>query len=490
MRDFGVIIGEVFVREGGGVGAGHQCVTSTGFPRCFASPYRRSEVTVLPQDKACRPEFAINAGSNLTIVLLAAAGAQDSKSPNHTPASMCINRSKTAGRLILQAPRAVHRAISHANASYHSPGTLNTSTLCSSVQLLNQNKVYASMALGGDVFSGYQPFAALVMPPPPILVTLDFAGELLRECLATSVFLTSYSLGVMHMYLLPSNAPPTCYIIFSRLLPVLLRRATVKQLYGDLLNTLKSREGPTHHTDESIEALRAALTPRFSVSWLTWILAILRLHGGALPRYPRTNCPRFAPGTRLRFLEPRRASGCTEIHACARRGVDQERGFRLGVRTRLGALGWRGPRARAGSDSALEYVAFKAAGAAASILEKAHPRSYGEGSCVRDVLRTRAVHPAVVLTRLRGVCDSWVATGVSHSLTQFPLLVCGLVPGSTHGVQLRTDFRALCSVFRHVVRVLESALTLASLQRIASQRIALVLASSVVLRSQSFPVLD
>ncbi|KAJ7461440.1 hypothetical protein FB451DRAFT_1181185 [Mycena latifolia] len=41
-------------------------------------------------------------------------------------------------------------------------------------------------------------------------------------------------------------------------------------------------------------------------------------------------------------------------------------------------------------------------GAATSILEKAYPRSYGEGSCVRDVPRTRAVHPAAVLARLRG----------------------------------------------------------------------------------------
>ncbi|KAJ7443434.1 hypothetical protein FB451DRAFT_1190048 [Mycena latifolia] len=55
---------------------------------------------------------------------------------------------------------------------------------------------------------------------PPI--TLDFAG-LFQAGSPTS---DSTALGVMHMYLLPSNAPPTCYIIFSRSLPALSRRAT------------------------------------------------------------------------------------------------------------------------------------------------------------------------------------------------------------------------------------------------------------------------
>ncbi|KAJ7461435.1 hypothetical protein FB451DRAFT_1181180 [Mycena latifolia] len=145
----------------------------------------------------------------------------------------------------------------------------------------------------------------------------------------------------------------------------------------------------------------------------------LILYCEALPRCPRTNGSRFAPGTRsarCTRLVGRRASACLgmPINPCARARscVDRERGLRCVMRNRLRALGWRRARARSVD---FEYRGGYKYAAPPPRIRASRRRGFDTGErvrahsacvaaceevrCVCHVPRTRAVRPAAVLTR-------------------------------------------------------------------------------------------
>ncbi|KAJ7472529.1 hypothetical protein FB451DRAFT_1175275 [Mycena latifolia] len=309
-----VIICEVFAREGGGGRAGHECVTST--------------VTVLPQDKSCWPEGSIRASLTARGARSHCGTSQDRKSPKNVPAAICIKcehmdifsalHRPTLAQLLAQKRTYLVKGFRRdAYNAYYSPRFAfpsnymipywNAEHVCTVVPLLDQNEGSASMVLGSDVCNASQSFPALLAGPR--VITLDFTGELLLECLEIFVLLTSDcallasrmrvhcplshyfmlnfrgaspklsdAICMMYMYPLPPNAPhPQGKLPAHLFLQVLSLTSPVPnqitfgsatgqysalsaQLYEDLLNTLKSHGGPADHTGKSIAAQRAALT--------------------------------------------------------------------------------------------------------------------------------------------------------------------------------------------------------------------------------------
>ncbi|KAJ7443444.1 hypothetical protein FB451DRAFT_1376699 [Mycena latifolia] len=135
-----------------------------------SSPYRRSEVTVRPQDKSCWPEVSIRAS------LKAQGGIhcgrlQDRKSLRMRPLRFASNEQNAADLFSYMIP-------------YWNPGYVDTA---------------ASMALGGDAFSIYQPFPALVAAPRDYFM-LDLRPLILE---------ISEAICAVYMCLLPQNALPT-----------------------------------------------------------------------------------------------------------------------------------------------------------------------------------------------------------------------------------------------------------------------------------------
>ncbi|KAJ7443423.1 hypothetical protein FB451DRAFT_1190037 [Mycena latifolia] len=159
--------------------------------------------------------------------------------------------------------------------------------------------------------------------------------------------------------------------------------------------------------------------------------ATLWLHGEALPHRPVTNRSLFAPGTRsarfCAFLKARRASerkgtrvrglggGAIDgAPSCASYGRESERSDGE-TRAREGRQG-------------LSFILFTfTLGALGAFSRKRGCARMGrvaacEVRCVRDVRRTRAVHPAAVLTRLRGEAGDWGA-GVTSSVARDVLVL-------------------------------------------------------------------
>ncbi|KAJ7455140.1 hypothetical protein FB451DRAFT_1408012 [Mycena latifolia] len=226
------------------------------------------------------------------------------------------------------------------STALNTPGALNTFTLCGSVQLLGQNE------------------ANLHLWPP------DFAGELLLECLAMPLM-------------------SDCTPLASRMLPPCALSRCVP---------------------------------------LSRYIAASRRGSASLPsdeQFPI--CTRDSFGALYAFL----GSACLGTHripcARARRGAFGERGFGGFVQTRLRALtrAREGPRVRSFQWTLISSIAvgttntrpdlleFAPAGGAVSIPRRERIRArMGRVAaceavrCVRDVSRTRVVHPAAVRARV------------------------------------------------------------------------------------------
>ncbi|KAJ7455200.1 hypothetical protein FB451DRAFT_1373331 [Mycena latifolia] len=224
---------------------------------------------------------------------------------------------------------------------YHT-GTLNTSTPCGSVQLLQQNGAYGFMALGDNACS--------VSLPPPELRWRAPAGvsnvRLYSTCTRNTSPLRAFALGgdSGDVY-----AERGAHKYSTRSLTALFRGA------NDLSNGLKSHGSLAHHTDESIAApaplsryTAASRRGPASLSSDERFHICNRTSFGALCAFLGQYCAtaaHFVLADYFGMQRFRRASERTETHARGLGGVligsaDSEGA----VRTRLRALGWRDAR--------------------------------------------------------------------------------------------------------------------------------------------------
>ncbi|KAJ7472473.1 hypothetical protein FB451DRAFT_1175215 [Mycena latifolia] len=386
----------------------------------LSSPYRHSEMTVLPQDTPCRPEVSIRAslkaqgGINAGRLVLVPIR----RSTDPLPRAYILKdlRGDAYNALVLLPAILLpsHELRAQFTMLFLMLTALNTfQQRCKRLYCVvpvSTTRLFRVSRLLTAFTSSATPSSERSLGFNGAL-TLDFAGELPLECLAIFVPLMSdctplasrmrprcalsdyfmlnvqlttswlsEAISTVYMCLSPPNAAPTSYIVSSSplanvfsysstSLPALLRRAAgqysglITQLCEDLPTNLTSHGGLPYNPHGSSAVPRAALM-------------------ASIAPFPRD----------LAFE-------CTKTHVRGLGGVDRERGFQGVVRTRLSERSDGSARAQFPGRPALRL------------------RYRGESALDGEV------RPAAVLARLRGEVV-YSGAGVTSNVVRDVLVLC------------------------------------------------------------------